>query len=109
MVTIAVWRGWEYFRVHILGGGCWLQRLQAPQHCTHTPPTIVPGTQEAAPLPLPRSDLRQMLATKSVENIQFLPFLTTDVKYSGVEPGEGCVLCNWWGLHGGGGEQKAQQ
>ncbi|RMB93889.1 hypothetical protein DUI87_29625 [Hirundo rustica rustica] len=24
------------------------------------------------------SDLRQMLATKSVENIQFLPFLTTD-------------------------------
>lgn len=37
----------------------------------------------------PRSDLRQMLAARSVENIQFLPFLTTDVKYGGVEPGAG--------------------
>ncbi|NXX72560.1 SWET1 protein, partial [Spizella passerina] len=36
------------------------------------------------PSALPRSDLRQMLATKSVENIQFLPFLTTDAKYSRV-------------------------
>lgn len=32
-----------------------------------------------------------MFATKSVENIQFLPFLTTDIKYSGVEPWGGGV------------------
>ncbi|KAJ6657056.1 hypothetical protein lerEdw1_003057 [Lerista edwardsae] len=28
------------------------------------------------------SDLRQMFTSQSVENIQFLPFLTTDVKYA---------------------------
>lgn len=38
-----------------------------------------------------------MFTTKSVENIQFLPFLTTDVKYSGVAP---------WGGHGCGGQQN---
>lgn len=32
------------------------------------------------PPPPPRSDLRQMVATKSVENVQLLPFLTTHVK-----------------------------
>lgn len=42
--------------------------------------------ENALPSAFPRSDLRQMLATKSVENIQFLPFLTTDAKYSGVGP-----------------------
>ncbi|XP_051629264.1 sugar transporter SWEET1 isoform X1 [Manacus candei] len=44
------------------------------------------------PLPpaLPRSDLRQMLATKSVENIQFLPFLTTDANNVGWL-GYGCL------------------
>uniref|UniRef100_A0A8D2QME8 Sugar transporter SWEET n=1 Tax=Zosterops lateralis melanops TaxID=1220523 RepID=A0A8D2QME8_ZOSLA len=42
----------------------------SPQHCW-APRRPLPS----APL---RSDLRQMLVTKSVENIQFLPFLTTD-------------------------------
>lgn len=50
----------------------------SPQHCW-APRRPLPS----APL---RSDLRQMLVTKSVENIQFLPFLTTDAKYSGVRP-----------------------
>ncbi|XP_051629265.1 sugar transporter SWEET1 isoform X2 [Manacus candei] len=36
------------------------------------------------------SDLRQMLATKSVENIQFLPFLTTDANNVGWL-GYGCL------------------
>lgn len=42
VVTIAMWRGWEYFRVHIFGGACWLQRLQPPstahpRHCARHP------------------------------------------------------------------------
>ncbi|XP_057240752.1 sugar transporter SWEET1, partial [Malurus melanocephalus] len=41
-----------------------------PQHCQ--------APRKPLPRALPRSDLRQILATKSVENIQFLPFLTTD-------------------------------
>lgn len=49
-----------------------------PQHCQ--------APRKPLPPALPRSDLRQILATKSVENIQFLPFLTTDAKYSGVGP-----------------------
>lgn len=49
-----------------------------PQHCR--------APRRPLPPALPRSDLRQMLATKSVENIQFLPFLTTDAKYSRVGP-----------------------
>lgn len=55
----------------------------SPQHCW-APRRPLPST-------LPRSDLRQMLATKSVENIQFLPFLTTDAKYSRVGPWGGGV------------------
>ncbi|XP_050840287.1 sugar transporter SWEET1 isoform X5 [Serinus canaria] len=53
---------------------CWLPTGETgalpPQHC-RAPRRMLPSA-------LPRSDLRQMLATKSVENIQFLPFLTTD-------------------------------
>ncbi|NWR81223.1 SWET1 protein, partial [Centropus unirufus] len=40
------------------------------------------------------SDLRQMLATKSVENIQFLPFLTTDVNNLSWL-GYGCLKEDW--------------
>ncbi|XP_037227002.1 sugar transporter SWEET1 isoform X2 [Falco rusticolus] len=40
------------------------------------------------------SDLRQMLATKSVENIQFLPFLTTDVNNLSWL-GYGCLKQDW--------------
>ncbi|XP_041253184.1 sugar transporter SWEET1 isoform X1 [Onychostruthus taczanowskii] len=50
---------------------CWLQRLEPPNPSTAGHPGVLPSA-------LPRSDLRQILATKSVENIQFLPFLTTD-------------------------------
>uniref|UniRef100_A0A8C4TYJ7 Sugar transporter SWEET1 n=1 Tax=Falco tinnunculus TaxID=100819 RepID=A0A8C4TYJ7_FALTI len=46
------------------------------------------------PSTLPRSDLRQMLATKSVENIQFLPFLTTDVNNLSWL-GYGCLKQDW--------------
>ncbi|RLV87515.1 hypothetical protein DV515_00015632 [Chloebia gouldiae] len=48
------------------------------------PPQHRQAPRRPLPSALPRSDLRQMLATKSVENIQFLPFLTTDAKYSGL-------------------------
>ncbi|NWV00731.1 SWET1 protein, partial [Upupa epops] len=40
------------------------------------------------------TDLRQMLATKSVENIQFLPFLTTDVNNLSWL-GYGCLKQDW--------------
>ncbi|KAM6365338.1 sugar transporter SWEET1 [Pluvialis apricaria] len=40
------------------------------------------------------SDLRQMLATKSVENIQFLPFLTTDANNLSWL-GYGCLNQDW--------------
>ncbi|XP_053907091.1 sugar transporter SWEET1 isoform X2 [Cuculus canorus] len=40
------------------------------------------------------SDLRQMWATKSVENIQFLPFLTTDVNNLSWL-GYGCLKDDW--------------
>ncbi|XP_061231200.1 sugar transporter SWEET1 isoform X3 [Neopsephotus bourkii] len=40
------------------------------------------------------SDLRQMLATRSVENIQFLPFLTTDVNNLSWL-GYGCLKQDW--------------
>ncbi|XP_069734966.1 sugar transporter SWEET1 isoform X2 [Phaenicophaeus curvirostris] len=40
------------------------------------------------------SDLRQMLTTKSVENIQFLPFLTTDVNNLSWL-GYGCLKEDW--------------
>ncbi|XP_074422464.1 sugar transporter SWEET1 isoform X1 [Larus michahellis] len=46
------------------------------------PPPLLPAACLACTLAMfgtGLSDLRQMLATKSVENIQFLPFLTTDV------------------------------
>ncbi|XP_042641030.1 sugar transporter SWEET1 isoform X2 [Tyto alba] len=43
---------------------------------------------------LAMSDLRQMLATKSVENIQFLPFLTTDVNNLSWL-GYGCLKQDW--------------
>ncbi|NXN99545.1 SWET1 protein, partial [Rhinopomastus cyanomelas] len=48
------------------------------------------------------TDLRRMLATKSVENIQFLPFLTTDVNPAPCAPcsnlswlGYGCLKQDW--------------
>lgn len=81
------------------GGGLLAAKIVAPPP---PPPHGDGAPRRPLPSALPRSDLRQMLTTKSVENIQFLPFLTTDVKYSGVEPwpargGWWWGVTWWWG------------